>query len=365
MRSEFLIVVILAATSYVGVSGETSPLDAPDLPNRIGPQVNDPVLDAARVWRLGPSYLDGVAGALKQPDFAGKALAYTRSFLSSPHLRPVVQFSCARSPTEAEDFFSARLVDSAHPMIQLQALVALMIVEAPGSVKAQWSALQALKRLDRKETLWLPLIAELEDRFSEERVSKVIAKAPPMDQYEREPRRYFWAIRAAGVRRLKSALDRLKELSRSEQLYTSLAAECSLSEFPGADGDEALAHCMTGWRYNAANKAGYALAKRNPKLLLKTLLNTEIPESFRWQAGLLLAQCDCPEAVPLLCEAVGNRALIDGEMFRQIERLATRAHLDILTALPGKVRPEQRKLAEAALAKLRERLKTKKGADTE
>lgn len=44
-------------------------------------------------------------------------------------------------------------------------------------------------------------------------------------------------------------------------------------------------------------------------------------------------------------------------MFDQIARLTTKEQLDLVVALPDKVRPEQREKAQATLAKVRERLK--------
>lgn len=357
MRIELMLLAVLWAAPLVGLAAEPSPLDEPGLPSGIDVEREDPVLDAARVWRLGHEYLEGPRAT--DAKFAGVNVNCASLFLTGTHFRPVVQFSCAVSPAETEDALTACVEKSEDPLERLQALVVLVKAEAPSSVEHQWQALQALKKLDAKEKgkLWTVLLEEIEARFSDERILKTIGQDPPADQYDSDNRAYYWAIRAAGVRHSEAALERVKVLSRSVNLYASLAAEKSLGEYPGKAGDEGLAYCLTGWRYNAANKAGFRLAQRNPQMLVQTLTAAKIPEDFRWQAGLLYAMCDRAEAVPLLCASVGGRAIIDRDMFDQIARLTTKEQLDLVVALPDKVRPEQREKAQATLAKVRERLK--------
>ena len=148
--------------------------------------------------------------------------------------------------------------------------------------------------------------------------------------------------------------------STSDHLRTSLAAEASLEEFDGPKADAQLARCVRGWQIDAYVRAGRALLKRNKPLLRKTLRESSLPNNGGAWNGILMAECGDPHAVPVLAEAVGRFFMLSGQMFNHIERLATKDHVELLRALPGKVRPGQRKQAESVVKAVLERLKKEK-----
>ena len=71
--------------------------------------------------------------------------------------------------------------------------------------------------------------------------------------------------------------------------------------------------------------------------LRQALLESRAPERYRYRQGLLLTECDAPEAVPILCETVAQLSRVD-------------------RALPSIVRPDQQAAAEKAIHAALERL---------
>ncbi len=319
------------------------------------PVQGDPWVDAIQVWKLGERYLEPPGEALSIPfdrnkgEFSGLAGADARWFLKDPYLKSAVHFGCARTPHPYEDSLEAELRRDPG-VLQLQALVLLMRVYAPASVDLQWKALQRLKSLPEKPGL-RALLSELEGRFSEAVLDAALETAPPEYRYGNDPF-LSWHVRAAGVVRARSTLPKLVKLSRSSHLDVSLAAERSLEDFDGEEGDKALAQCLLGWQYDAYIRAGRALLSRNKALLIRTLQATVAPEKCRYWQGILLAKADDPFAVPILCESVSKVGIIDREMFDHIERLAREQDLPLIRQLPRLVRPEQQERARQVEAEL-------------
>jgi hypothetical protein len=362
----------------------------PDHPN--------PIVDAVQVWRLGEAYFtagqrmtkeeakafdDAMERAMKNavvnPDGSISVPATepitvprrseisprefkqidgpdTIPFLDGNSLKPVVQFSCARQSSAYEDALEVAL-ENKDPEIRVQALAVLLRCKAAHSAAEQWKTLQDLKKVD-KGPLWSTLLEEMETHFDARRLTEALKAPPPEEGFysdsslngilerERQQNLYYWHVRATGARKLKEQLPRLAELSLSRGIYISLAAEKSLEDFEGNDGDQALARCLLGWRYNAYVHAADALLKRNKKLLENSLLQAAVPDDCRYIQGIYLAKCDNPEAVPILCETVGKVHIIDGSMFAEIARLATHAQQKVIVDLPSHVRPEQKARAE-------------------
>jgi hypothetical protein len=285
-----------------------------------------------------------------------------QGFIDGIGIKPAVQFSCVVHSSAYEEALERALL-SEDPNLRLQALVALVRAQAPASVDEQWRTLRSLRaRRDAPE-----LLAEIEARFSESHLAEFLAQ-PAMDDFiwsqnpeyneliSRRNERH-WCIRAAGATACLSMLDRLIELSRDENLGDSLAAEASLEQFDGEKGDQALVACLHGWRYNAAGRAGRALVSRNKNLLAMELKkDAAVPETYRYEQGLLLAACNDPAAVPILCATVGTMQIIDRTMFDEIARLAGPQHRDLIEGLPDRVRPAQRARAEAVRDKVIESL---------
>jgi hypothetical protein len=158
----------------------------------------------------------------------------------------------------------------------------------------------------------------------------------------------------------EKALPRLIELSGSVDLDTSLAAERSLEDFTGPKANQALAGCLLGWQDGAWERAGNALVKRDKQLLIKVLLQGKVPPICRYYQGILLARCNHPSAVPILCDEVRKYAMIDIEMFTHIARLGNPEHADLIRALPINVRTDQGGMAEEALIEFMRRMKAGK-----
>jgi hypothetical protein len=159
----------------------------------------------------------------------------------------------------------------------------------------------------------------------------------------------------SAVTRLGGALPRLRELSVSGNLHTSLAAERSLEDFEGPEADEALGFCLLGWKYDAYVRAGSVLAERNKRYLKQILSNIAAPPKCRYWQAILLARAGSVEAVPLLVSEVHKMDMIDREMFEHIGRLAQPRHRDLIESLPGLVRPDQADDARAAVSRFEER----------
>ncbi len=287
-----------------------------------------------------------LGGYLLSPEF--------RWFLRYPRVDPAVQFSCGSTFRRDESTLLA-LLDRADDEDAVVALAALLHVRAPRGVEAQWRALCRLQLLHGDDPLWSETLAALRRPFTPQAIDAALAATPPEGRYD-EARAIEWSARAAGVTRHRGALPRLVELSRGEHLDTSLAAERSLEDFPGPEGDAALAACLVGWRYDAYVRAGRALAERNGDLVRATLSTADVPADAQREVGLLLAGLRDPAAVPHLCASVGKAAIVDGKMFDAIEQLATAEQLALVDALPATVRDTQRERAERVVAAVRARL---------
>lgn len=345
------------------------------LPAHWSPDSKDPIADALQVWRLGADYFKtpplargNGAGAVEEirkdeqvvlhfetlrnelKVFTGFTSA-SEHFLRAPDLAPGVQFSCAVGIRPVEPALIKAMKESAVPEVQLQALVLLLRVSAPSTVEAQWATLQKLKALD-KGPRWKELLAEMERMFDPKTLLARLADFNPpkivgeMSRYGDLPDHTVWTMRAASVMQCKELLPKLREWSVNPHLDTSLEAERSLENFsPGPEADAALAACVRGWEYNAAEKAANVLLERNPKLLSETLLEMK-PTDRLYIYGLLLGRCGDPRAVPILCKTVKEISIVDGSMFHFIETLAQPEHLELIKALPEQVRPEQKVRAE-------------------
>lgn len=379
------------------------------LPEHWDPKARDPITDATQVWRIGGTYFaagqrmteeeqnawdetmkemertaihheDGtveykataprrILGLRNEKvEFKGIDGPGTGTFLDNPTLKPVVRFSCAAHPTPYEDALEKALLQGT-PELKLQALAVLARVQAPHSAAEQWKALQTLKRLD-KGPLWQTLLGEIEAKFDPKVIAEELKKEPPKERFKaqdestedylkrcHEGEVYYWHIRAAGGMQLKEVFPRLKELSASEDTYTSLAAEKSLEDFGGPEGDEGLVACVLGFKYNAWIHAASALLERNPNLLAGTLKTANVPERARYMQGIFLGRIGDTAAVPILCETVPQYQIIDKEMFDLIGKLATIEQAELVKKLPETVRPEQRDRAAAALQACMERWK--------
>jgi hypothetical protein len=344
MRRYAAVLLFLASAAF--------PSEFPqDLPAHWNAERQNPIIDAAQIWRIGSDYIkseDEFDHVRTQADFEAKDFKGVNGpelmefFRSKLYLKPAVRFGCVVRPTGFEDGLEAAL-DKSDPEIRLQALSILLRIKAPHSVDLQFKALQELKSMNKGD-LWHSLLTDMERSFEASSLEKSL-KAPPLsDDHENE--QYTWAIRAVGVIREKSELTRLSELSTSDDISCSLAAERSLEDFDGEDGDKALVGCLLGWKYNAYIRAAEALFKRNKALLNRTLVEAKVPDHCRYMQGIYLAKCDNTAAVPILCDTVSNYQIIDTEMFREIARLATADQISLVKKLPGRVRIEQKEAAE-------------------
>jgi hypothetical protein len=344
---------LLLALSGFGLSCASAPDYPPGLPAEPDRKHPDLFVDAIQVWRLGRDYLKGTSeeesglpwfiGGPEYTDvFSGVDCPAAFRFLEYPYLQNAVHFGCVVTLHPYEDALEAGL-GQPDPARKLQALVLLMRVSAPHSVELQWKALNELEDLPARPGL-PALLQDLKARFSESAIGAALQRQPPEDRYEGDST-LSWNARAAGILRLRRLLPRLVELSRGEHLHVSLAAERSLEDFEGPEGDEALAQCLLGWQYDAYVRAGRALLVRNAPLLKRVLAAETAPDKCRYWQGILLARCDDPAAVPILCEAIPKTGIIDAEMFEHIARLARAEHFTLIWQLPQQVRVEQRERA--------------------
>jgi len=292
----------------------------------------------------GDSRIPLVGGGLV--GFPGLEDGAARRFLESGYYKPAVEFGCTRVSHPFEERLEGELKDGAGES-RLQALLLLLRARAPASIDLQWKALQEL----RPDPGAGKLLGGLEGQFSEESVLGALEMAPPENRYSHDLL-LEWYVRAAGVARIHRALPTLVRLSRSGHLGTSLAAERSLEDFEGDEGDQALVQCLLGWQYDAYVRAGKALLGRNKGLLVEKLLGTLVPEKCRYWQAILLARADEAEAVPLLCETVTSVGIIDREMFDQIERLAREQDLPQIRLLAARAREEQQERAAQVLGNL-------------
>jgi hypothetical protein len=274
-------------------------------------------------------------------------------FLRTPYVVSAVQFSCAVSGSWGEDRITAALRGD-DLALRLLALTILVRVKAPRTVEEQWATLEDCEALRGHDDLaWL--LSEIRRAFSEGTLRATLAAEPPKEQYG-GAYPMEWACRAAGVRRHAALLPRLVELSRCDHLHVSLAAQRSLEDFPGREGDEALVACVLGWQYDAYRRSADALLGRNPALLEETLLAATAPDGCVYWQGVFLGRLGSPRAVPYLCQELPRYHIIDREMFDLVEALASAEHLDLIDALPGRARDDQQKRAAAVREKVRSRL---------
>ncbi|MBA3709986.1 MAG: hypothetical protein H0W83_14340 [Planctomycetes bacterium] len=281
------------------------------------------------------------------------ALAYVRG----GRRYPAVQFSCARQLIPEEDALVQALADP-DPGIRLEALAVLVAARAGHSITRQWATLQELKSISGPAG-WDAALALVDAPFGPSAIDARLAQAldgEPGGQEVECPDDLAWAVRAAGVIVRAESVPALARLSRQPSIDLSIAAELSLEEIPGPAADAALADCMMAWNYNAYVRAGNALLKRDPALVVARLGTAVAPEGCRYQQGLLLAQCDDARAVPLLCASVGRISLVDGTMFMHIARLARVDQRELVEDLPGHVRPAQRAEALRTVAEYRKLL---------
>jgi hypothetical protein len=284
--------------------------------------------------------------ALPEATETGVEDAAARRFLESDYHKPAVQFGCGRTLHPFEESLEEELkVGQARS--RLRALSLLMKAGAPASVDLQWKTLRELRGLLGPD----PLLDGLQAQFSERVVLRALEVTPPENRY-RHDFLLEWYVRAAGVIRCRGALPTLIGLSRSEHLGSSLAAERSLEDFDGDEGDQALAQCLLGWQYDAYIRAGRALLERNKPLLVEKLSSTLVPEKCRYWQAILLARADEPAAVPLLCETVASVGIIDREMFDHIGRLARKQDLPQVRLLALKARPEQQERVTRLIGEL-------------
>ncbi|MEM6992938.1 MAG: hypothetical protein AAF721_20650 [Myxococcota bacterium] len=314
----------LAVTASVA-----APLDA--RPPRYDPSHPVALRDAPQVLALGHEYLEDVA--LPGEDFgsppAFEALdkpAYW--FLRHPGVQPAVRFGCARTirPQEAR---MTEALESSDDSVALLALAVLMHARAPSTVRRQH---ETLVRLTDAHPRWAKALEPFHARFDGDALMRAVAQPAPEERYERD-RELSWAIRGIAAVGETRALGRLAELCADDNLRTSLAAERSIEEFETEAGDQALARCVVGWQYDAADRAARTLAKRNPALVRTTLVAMSIPVDERSRYARLLSAVADASVVPRLLELLpqvgaGYRPVIDA-----VETHATTRHWRALVDL--------------------------------
>ena len=294
----------VAATTLLGLVTLAAPARAD--PPRYDPSQPHAQRDALGILRDGDAYLVDVE--LPGDPFDADAPfaeidAALAAFLEHPDMQPSVQFSCASMDTPGEARLTKALRSRNHAKA-LIALAALVHVHSPSTVEAQ---LAALARLRKARAPWKTTLEAIESRFDPEALAAAIGQDPPTDQPFGDAPALEWAIRAVGVRKQPGVLPRLATLCQSEHLYTSLAAERSIEDFTGPDADAALATCIEGWRYDAADRAFEALRDRNPALARTALLGMALPpkDDLDRYASALVDVAD-PSAVPRIVEVVAQ-----------------------------------------------------------
>ncbi len=313
------------------------------------PARRDPQRDALRLLTHGHAYVDGVElpGDAESPETKFKGIdAPLAAFLEYPLMQPAVQFSCAVTDTPGE----ARLadgLDSRSDATALLALASLLHVQSPSTVAAQATTLERLRKARPK---WRATLRVLERRFDAKALSVAIAQDPPADDRYGEAPELAWAIRAIGVRKYGKSLPRLATLCTSDHLDTSLAAERSIEDFSGPKADAALATCVEGRQYNAADRALDALLDRNPALARTTLLAMPFPseDELSGYAHALLQVADAsavPRIIELIAALDAPRAAIDAlEAHAQARHHA--AVRDLIPQVDARHQPRLRALAQ-------------------
>lgn len=274
--------------------------------------------------------------------------AHVREFLRCPQLRPAVRILTYEPGAVMEDWLE-RMLEGPDDVVRLQALCVLVKVRASRSVRNQWDVLQHLLTTGRPDVV--AVARRIEVAFGTDALDDTLQRSLDPDTSAE----LQWAVRAAGVTRYRASLGRLAELSRSEDLHVSLAAERSLESFDGPEAIDALAHCVQGWRPSASVRACEALLERDPERLRATLLEVAASDGLYWK-GVFLGRLDDPRCVPILCAELPRASMVDAEMFEAIERLAGEDHIAMVESLPMRVRDEQKARATQAVAAVRARL---------
>lgn len=351
-----------ALPSLLLVGCSERPAEAPS-----SPQERATAAEMLQVWRRGAAAFAVEPSTDEEPriDWPFRVLhdsmpqepfcgfdATVAAFLAQPEVRDAVQFGCSSGPFILESWVEAGL-DDPDPVVRLRALLVLMRVHAPRTVDRQWQTLGELA-LTFSEGPLARVVDTLREAFAPDAIDRGIAAALPAGRFSCTAS-LQWSVRAAGVSGHTGSLARLARLSGLQNIDLSLAAERSIEDFAGPAADAALAVCTNAWVYDAGMRAGAALARRNPELLRSVLLRPDFPTTHEAARGLLLAAIDDVRCVPILCESVPGYAMIDGEMFDAIERLAQEQHGPLVHALPARVRAEQRERATRVAQNVRRR----------
>lgn len=295
----------------------------------------------------------GVAPVTPFSDFDQRV----REFLAYPSLADAVQQGPCRGVIEGEVDWEAwveRGLSWADELEQLRALVVLMRVRAPRSVDKQWAALERLSR-GLRAAEFAPVTVRLRAAFAPEAISHALRNSLPVNSVGVTPG-YQWWVRAAGVTRHRGVLPRLVEWVRTGPFNAALAAARSLEDYDGPDADAARAACAVGLPNSIAVGVARDLMARDRERVHAILLESSPPEETLYHKGLLLAELDDRRGVPILCETVACRSIIDRTIFNAIERLAGPEDLAAVEALPARVRGEQRARADELVAAVRTRL---------
>ena len=277
-----------------------------------------------------------------------------RGFLERPFVDAAAGSGCSATMYPFEDRLVA-LLDGQDDEDRALALAVLVRVRAPRHIVRQWQVLHELDHRHGSEPAWAPLLAALHEPFVPDQLEVVLRRKLSADRLDFHEA-HQWAIRAVGVTGCRALLARVAFWSRSTDFFVASAAVQSLDDLPGPEADQALADCLSGFGHVAA-WAGHGLLRRDPALMTRTLLGTEVPAKQRDLVGRLLAKVEHPAAVPHLCATVGTMTRVDREMFDAIDRLATVDHWPLVEALPNTVRAEQQERAAAVVAAVRARLK--------
>ncbi|MCR9165731.1 MAG: hypothetical protein ACE37F_07615 [Nannocystaceae bacterium] len=309
--------------------------------------------DALSLLDAGATYLEGVdlPGETAGPSAPFEEIdAPLAAFLEYPNMQPAVQFSCAVMATPGEARL-AKALEAKDDARALLALASLMHVHSPSTVQAQHDA---LTRLRARRPKWKATLARLSARFSPKALTRALAEDPPADDRYGDAPTLEWTIRAVGVRKQKSALPRLATLCVSDHLHTSLAAERSIEDFTGPQALSALAACVEGWQYDAADRALGTLRERDPDLARRALETMPIPPAdslYRYDNALrsVAAPSTVPRLVAILPDLERPSAAIDA-----LEDHARPEHADAIEALIPKLDATHEERLRALVQQLRD-----------
>ena len=307
--------------------------------------------DALGLLKFGAEYLQDVdlpGEAFGEPPPFEEIDQPLAGFLEYPSMQPAVQFSCAVMSTPREVRLSDAL-ESKHDDRALLALAALLRVHSPSTVQAQHDTLARLKKSRPK---WTKTLTKFEARFDAKSLTRTLSQDPPADDPYAKATELEWAIRAVGVTQQKNALPRLATLCASEHLHTSLTAERSIEDFTGDEAESALADCVKGWRYNAADRALDALRDRNPDLARQTVVAMPLPPvDSMYRYANALVDVAAPSVVPRLIDVIP--ALENpGRAIGALETHAELRHRAGIAALVPRVDESHRDRLRALAARL-------------